>query len=153
MVLFGCFLGLNFSYFGSLLLQYRRRCGGIFIPRGRVFRLYIEEHYPFGDFALVRVRGDKAEVGFVLADEDVAKWPALYQEAWKIAEYFRRRIQEENLEKRAIPAVGKDLDFITVSVIVDLAELSDEEIYQLADQIMGILKETNPYRKEDQGNE
>lgn len=101
----------------------------------------------------MRVRGDKAEVGFVLADEDVAKWPALYQEAWKIAEYFRRRIQEENLEKRAIPAVGKDLDFITVSVIVDLAELSEEEIYQLADQIMGILKETNPYRKEDQGNE
>ncbi|MEN3186467.1 MAG: hypothetical protein ABDK94_07385 [Atribacterota bacterium] len=117
-----------------------------------MFRLYIEEHYPFGDFALVRVRGDKAEVGFVLADENVAKWPTLYQEAWRMAEYFRKRIQEENLENRVIPAVGKDLDFITVSVIVDLGGLKEEEIYQLADQIMGILKEVNPYRKEDSIN-
>ncbi|MGC8777645.1 MAG: hypothetical protein ACP5Q4_03115 [Candidatus Caldatribacteriaceae bacterium] len=118
-----------------------------------MFRLYIEEHYPFGDFALIRVRGDVAEVGFVLADEDLARWPRLYQEAWKIAEHFQRRIEEEGLRERVVPAVGKDLDFITVSVIVDLKDLEEGEIHHLADRVMGILKETNPYGEEDTKDE
>ena len=93
------------------------------------------------------------EIGFVLADEDLSRWPALYREAWRIAGYFQRRIEEEGLKERIVPAVGKDLDFITVSVIVDLAGLEEEGIYRLADQVMGILKEINPYRKEDGENE
>jgi hypothetical protein len=36
---------------------------------------------------------------------------------------------------------------------VDLAGLEEEGIYRLADQVMGILKEINPYRKEDGENE
>lgn len=136
-----------------VLLQYPVGVGIIPIPRGRIFRFYVEEHYPFGDFALIRVRGDKAEIGFVLADEDLARWPLLYQEAWKIAGYFQRRVEEEGLKPRAMPAVGKDLDFITVSLIVDLAGLEDEEIHRLADRVMGILKETNPYREEDAHDE
>lgn len=135
------------------MLQYPVGVGIIAVPKGRIFRLYVEEHYPFGEFALIRVRGDRAEIGFVLADEDLNRWPALYREAWRIAGYFQRRIEEEGLKERIVPAVGKDLDFITVSVIVDLAGLEEEGIYRLADQVMGILKEINPYRKEDGENE
>lgn len=123
------------------------------ISKGRIFRLYVEEHYPFGDFALIRVRGDMAEVGFVLASEDLTQWSQLRRETWEIATRFQEKIVKENLQDRAVATVGKDLDFFTVSIIVDLRDLKEEAIGELADQIMGILREYNPYRKEDKNYE
>ncbi len=128
------------------------RCRGISLPKGRIFRWYIEEHYVFGEFALLRTRGDMAEVGFVLANEDVTQWEFLREETWRLAEYFRKRIEEEELTGKAIATAGKDLDFFTASIIVDLHNLAEEEIYRLADRVMGILREVNPYRKEENQN-
>lgn len=121
----------------------------ISIPKGRIFRLYIEEHYPFGEFALIRVRGDRAEVGFVLADEDIAKYPLLQKQALEMAEYLGKRLKEEGLWNIAVPGVGKDLDFVTVSLIVDLSEYEEEEIGKVADRVMRLLGEINPYREEE----
>ncbi|WP_438315272.1 hypothetical protein ACP6EK_08395 [Candidatus Caldatribacterium sp. SIUC1] len=121
------------------------------VPKGRLFRLYIEEHYPFGEFALIRVRGDAAEVGFVLADEDMAKYVHLKEQALEIAHHLQRRLKEEGLNHIALPSVGKDLDFITVSLIVDLSGFREEEIGEIADRIMQLLGEVNPYR--ERGNE
>lgn len=115
------------------------------ISKGRMFRSYIESQYPFGEFALIRSRGNLGEVGFVLADENIERWPSLYREAWEIASYFRLRIKELGMDNIAMAGVGRDLDFITVSIVVDLSSLEREEIGNVADQIMGILKEANPY--------
>jgi len=117
------------------------------ISKGKIFRSYIESRYPFGEFALIRSRGNLGEVGFVLADENIEHWPSLYREAWEITSYFRLRIKELGLDSIAMAGVGKDLDFITASIVVDLSALGKEEIEKIADQIMGILKETNPYYK------
>lgn len=117
------------------------------ISKGKIFRSYIESRYPFGEFALIRSRGNLGEVGFVLADENVERWPSLYREAWEITSYFRLRIKELGLDSIAMAGVGKDLDFITASIVVDLSALGKEEIEKIADQIMVILKETNPYYK------
>ncbi|HXL01865.1 MAG TPA: hypothetical protein PK016_01905 [Candidatus Atribacteria bacterium] len=115
------------------------------ISKGRVFRFYIESRYPFGEFALIRSRGNLGEVGFVLADENVERWPSLYRKAWEIANYFRLRIKELGLDNIAVAGVGRDLDFITASIIIDLSAFEKEDIEKVADQIMGILKEANPY--------
>jgi len=117
------------------------------ISKGRMFRSYIESQYPFGEFALIRSRGDLGEVGFVLADENVECWPSLYREAWEIASYFRLRIKELGLDNIAMAGVGRDLDFITVSIVIDFSSLEKEKIEEIADQVMGILRETNPYHK------
>lgn len=119
----------------------------ISVPKGRIFRLYIEDRYPFGEFALIRVRGDVAEVGFVLADEDPVKYALLPKQALAMATYLKRRLQEEGLNHIALPSVGKDLDFITVSLIVDLSEFDEEAIRRVADRIMQLLGEINPYRE------
>lgn len=119
----------------------------IFIPKGRIFRLYIEDHYPFGEFALIRVRGDIAEVGFVLADEDPEKYALLPNQALAMAAYLKRRLQEEGLHRFILPSVGKDLDFITVSLLVDLSGFEEEAIKNIADRVMQLLKEINPYRE------
>ncbi|MDK2897606.1 MAG: hypothetical protein PWP04_1726 [Candidatus Atribacteria bacterium] len=115
------------------------------LSKGRIFRNYIEEHYPFGEFALIRVRGDRAEVGFVLADEDPNGWPSLFDQAWRMANHLKGRLVEEKLAEFTIAGVGKDLDFITVSVIVDLTSFSSQDIPQVANTIMSLLKEINPY--------
>ena len=117
------------------------------ISKGKIFRSYIESRYPFGEFALIRSRGNLGEVGFVLADENIEHWPSLYREAWEITSYFRLRIKELGLDNIAMAGVGKDLDFITASIVVDLSALEKEEIEKIADQIMSILKEANPYYK------
>ncbi|NLY06571.1 hypothetical protein [Candidatus Sordicultor fermentans] len=117
------------------------------ISKGRMFRSHIESRYPFGEFALIRSRGNLGEVGFVLADEDAENWPSLYREAWEIASYFRLRIKELGLDNIAMAGVGRDLDFITVSIVVDMSALEKEEIEKIADQVMGILREANPYNK------
>lgn len=119
----------------------------ISVPKGRIFRLYIEDRYPFGEFALIRVRGDVAEVGFVLADEDPVKYALLPKQALAMATYLKKRLQEEGLNHIALPSVGKDLDFITVSLIVDLSEFDEEAIRRVADRIMQLLGEINPYRE------
>lgn len=119
----------------------------ISIPKGRIFRLYIEDHYPFGEFALIRVRGDIAEVGFVLADEDPEKYALLPNQALAMAAYLKRRLQEEGLHRFILPNVGKDLDFITVSLLVDLSGFEEEAIKNIADRVMQLLKEINPYRE------
>lgn len=119
----------------------------ISIPKGRIFRLYIEDRYPFGEFALLRVRGDIAEVGFVLADEDPAKYALLPKQALSMATYLRKRLEEEGLHCIALPSVGKDLDFVTVSLVVDLSEFDEEGIKEIADRIMRLLGEINPYRE------
>lgn len=119
----------------------------ISVPKGRIFRLYIEDRYPFGEFALIRVRGDVAEVGFVLADEDPARYALLPKQALAMATYLKKRLQEEGLHRIALPSVGKDLDFITVSLIVDLSEFEEEAIRTIADRIMQLLGEINPYRE------
>ncbi|MGQ9746596.1 MAG: hypothetical protein ACUVQZ_02345 [Candidatus Caldatribacteriaceae bacterium] len=93
-----------------------------------------------------------AEVGFVLASEDLAQWSHLRRKTWEIATRFQK-IVEEKLQDRAVATVGKDLDFFTVSIIVDLRDLEEGSIGRLADQIMGILKQYNPYRKEDENCE
>jgi len=115
------------------------------VPKGRLFRNYVEENYTFGEFALIRVRGDRAEVGFVFAEEDVSKWPELQRQTLDMANYLMRRIKEEGLSELAIAGVGKDLDFFTVSIVVDLAGMEKEEIFALARKVMGILQEINPY--------
>ncbi len=125
----------------------------ISVPKGRIFRLYIEDHYPFGEFALIRVRGDVAEVGFVLADENLEKYDQLRDRALKMAAYLQKRLKEEDLHRIALPSVGKDLDFITVSLIVDLSGFEEEEIGRIADHIMRLLGEVNPYREGRNGDE
>lgn len=122
----------------------------ISIPKGRIFRLYIEDHYPFGEFALIRVRGDAAEVGFVLADEDPAKYALLRDQALGMAKYLQKRLKEEGLHHIALPSVGKDLDFITVSLIVDLSGFEEEKVKEVADRIMQLLGEINPYRGKEE---
>lgn len=117
------------------------------VPKGRVFRYYIEDHYPFGEFALIRVRGDIAEVGFVLADENPEKYALLPKQALTMATYLQKRLQEEGLHHIALPSVGKDLDFITVSLIVDLSGFEEEAIGAIADRIMELLREINPYKE------
>lgn len=117
------------------------------VPKGRVFRYYIEDHYPFGEFALIRVRGDVAEVGFVLADENPEKYALLPKQALAMATYLQKRLQEEGLHHIALPSVGKDLDFITVSLIVDLSGFEEEAIGAIADRIMELLREINPYKE------
>ncbi|MEN3203419.1 MAG: hypothetical protein ABDK87_06790 [Atribacterota bacterium] len=121
----------------------------ISIPKGRIFRLYIEDHYPFGEFALIRVRGDIAEVGFVLADEDPEKYALLPNQALAMATHLKRRLQEEGLHHFVLPSVGKDLDFITVSLLVDLSGFEEEAIKNIADRVMQLLREINPYREEE----
>ena len=116
------------------------------ISKEECFALILSR-YPFGEFALIRSRGNLGEVGFVLADEDAENWPSLYREAWEIASYFRLRIKELGLDNIAMAGVGRDLDFITVSIVVDLSALEKEEIEKIADQVMGILREANPYNK------
>ncbi|MDD3699410.1 MAG: hypothetical protein PHI00_06665, partial [Atribacterota bacterium] len=54
---------------------------------------------------------------------------------------------ELGLDNIAMAGVGRDLDFITVSIVVDLSALEKEEIEKIADQVMGILREANPYNK------
>jgi len=115
------------------------------IPRGRIFRNYVEENYSFGEFALVRVRGDRAEVGFVLAEEDISKWPLLQKQTLDMARYLMQRIKEEGLSKVAVAGVGKDLDFFTVSIVVNLEGMEKEEIFALARKVMSLLQEVNPY--------
>lgn len=115
------------------------------IPKGRIFRNYIEENYSFGEFALIRVRGDRAEVGFVLAEENLSKWPVLQRRTLDMATYLMRRIKEEGLSEVAIAAAGKDLDFFTVSIVVNLEGMEREEIFTLARRVMSILQEINPY--------
>lgn len=109
----------------------------------------MEEHYPFGEFALIRVRGDKAEVGFVLADEDTSNWDTLRKQSLDMAQRIGVLLQERGLENVASSGVGKDQDFFTVSVIVNCASLDDESIPQLARRVMDVLSEVNPYRDED----
>lgn len=92
-----------------------------------------------------------AEVGFVLADEDMAKYVHLREQALDIARHLQKRLKEEGLNRIAIPSVGKDLDFITVSLVVDLSGFREEEIGEIADRIMQLLGEVNPYR--ERGNE
>ncbi len=118
------------------------------MSRGRKFRLFVEEHYPFGEFALIRVRGDNAEVGFVLADEDTSHWDALREQSMDIAQRISVLLRERGLDDVARSSVGKDQDFFTVSIIVDCDSLDDDAIGHLARRVMGVLSEVNPYRDE-----
>jgi len=115
------------------------------LTKAKEFRRYIEDHYEFGDFALIRGREEIAEIGFVFADEDVNNWPSLYKKAENICDHFETRLREEGLNTVAYSRVGKDLDFITVSIVIRLHTFSEDQIHQIADLIMSILREVNPY--------
>jgi len=116
------------------------------LTKARVFRYYIEEHYQFGDFALIRGREETAEVGFVFADEDITNWPVLYEKAQTICDYFQKRLDQKGLSPAAFSRVGKDLDFITASIVIRLTPFPENEIPRIADTIMSILQEVNPYQ-------
>lgn len=115
------------------------------LTKAKEFRRYIEDHYEFGDFALIRGREETAEIGFVFADEDVKNWPSLYKKADNICDHFDKRLRDERLHTVAYSRVGKDLDFITVSIVIRLHTFSEGQIHQIADVIMNILREVNPY--------
>jgi len=119
------------------------------LTKAREFRRYIEDHYQFGDFALIRGREETAEIGFVFADEDVSNWPFLYKKADYICDHFEKRLKEEGLNSAAHSRVGKDLDFITVSIVIHLQTFPEDEIHHIADIIMNILREINPYHKNE----
>jgi len=115
------------------------------LTKAKQFRYYIEEHYPFGDFALIRGREETAEVGFVFADEDIKAWPSLYEKAQKVCDHFQKRLNELGLSHVAFSRVGKDFDFITASIVIDLKTFHENDINCIADTIMDILHEVNPY--------
>ena len=119
------------------------------LTKAKEFRRYIEDHYEFGDFALIRGREETAEIGFVFADEDVNNWPSLYKKAGNICDHFDKRLQEEGLKTVAYSRVGKDLDFITVSIVIRLHAFPEDQIHRIADVIMNILREVNPYHENE----
>ena len=98
---------------------------------------------------MIRGREETAEIGFVFADEDVNNWPSLYKKAENICDHFDKRLQEEGLKTVAYSRVGKDLDFITVSIVIRLHAFPEDQIHRIADVIMNILREVNPYHENE----
>lgn len=114
-------------------------------PPGSRFRQFIEERFPFGEFALLRGRGTRGEVGFVLADDRIEHWPRLIAQAQSLSDQLNQQILNEHVQDRATATVGRDLDFITVSIVVDLTGFDQAEIEETATLLMGFLHEVNPY--------
>ena len=78
------------------------------INQSQEFRRYIEDHYEFGDFALIRGREETAEIGFVFADEDAYNWPSLYKKPKIFVIILIKTATEEGLKTVAYSRVGKD---------------------------------------------